>query len=111
MNDDDTENGRSRCAAGSPAWIMTFADLMSLLLAFFVLLFSFSELDKQVYKQIAGSMRNAFGIQREVRVKDPPKGVNVIAREFSPGIPQMTPLNIVRQMTTDRKSTRLNSSH
>ena len=80
---------------------MTFADLMSLLLAFFVLLFSFSELDKEMYKQVAGSMRDAFGVQRTVKVKEPPKGVNVIASEFSPGMPRPTALNEVRQFTTD----------
>jgi chemotaxis protein MotB len=83
-----------------PPWVVTFADLMSLLLAFFVLLFSFSELDKAKYKQVAGSLRDAFGVQQEIRVKDPPKGINIIAREFSPGIPQPTTLNEVRQFTT-----------
>jgi chemotaxis protein MotB len=73
---------------------------MSLLLAFFVLLFSFSELDKAKYKQVAGSMRDAFGVQQEIRVKDPPKGINIIAREFSPGVPQPTVINQVRQYTT-----------
>jgi chemotaxis protein MotB len=83
-----------------PPWVVTFADLMSLLLAFFVLLFSFSELDKAKYKQVAGSLRDAFGVQQEIRVKDPPKGINIIAREFSPGIPQPTTINEVRQFTT-----------
>jgi chemotaxis protein MotB len=87
-------------SAPIPAWVVTFADLMSLLLAFFVLLFSFSELDKAKYKQVAGSLRDAFGVQQEVRVKDPPKGMNIIAREFSPGVPQPTILNQVRQFTT-----------
>jgi chemotaxis protein MotB len=85
---------------GAPAWMATFADLMSLLLAFFVLLFSFSELDNQKYKEVAGSMRDAFGVQLSVKVKDPPKGINIIAREFSPGMTAPTPLNQVRQFTT-----------
>ena len=85
---------------GAPKWTMTFADLMSLLLAFFVLLFSFSELDRQKYKQVAGSMRDAFGVQREVRADDPPRGINVVAQEFSAGTPQPTPMNSVRQFTT-----------
>lgn len=89
-----------KCPRGAPAWVMTFADLMSLLLAFFVLLFSFSELDKQKFKELSGSMRDAFGVQREIRVREPPKGVNIIAREFSPGRPEPTPLNVVRQQTT-----------
>ncbi|AGA89163.1 flagellar motor protein [Thioflavicoccus mobilis 8321] len=84
----------------SPGWMATFADLMALLLAFFVLLFSFSELDKAKYKEVAGSMRDAFGVQREIRVREPPKGLNVIAREFSPGITQETVRNQVRQFTT-----------
>jgi chemotaxis protein MotB len=82
--------------------VLTFADLMSLLLAFFVLLFSFSEMDQQKYKQVAGSMRDAFGIQREINVKDPPKGINIIAQEFSAAKPdESTPLNEMRQVTTD----------
>lgn len=96
---DDCE--QTKCPEGIPAWVMTFADLMSLLLAFFVLLFSFSEMDAQKYKQVAGSMSDAFGVQRQVKVKDPPKGINIIAREFSPGTAQTTPLNQVRQSTAD----------
>jgi chemotaxis protein MotB len=87
--------------AGIPAWVMTFADLMSLLLAFFVLLFSFSEMDKAVYKELAGSMKEAFGVQREIKAKEPPKGTNIIAREFSPGKPESTPFNEVRQITSE----------
>ncbi|MGB5601564.1 MAG: MotB family protein [Gammaproteobacteria bacterium] len=86
--------------AGLPAWVMTFADLMSLLLAFFVLLFSFSEMDKNIYKELAGSLKEAFGVQREIKVKEPPKGINIIAREFSPGRPAPTPVNEVRQKTS-----------
>jgi chemotaxis protein MotB len=86
--------------AGIPAWVMTFADLMSLLLAFFVLLFSFSEMDKAVYKELAGSMKDAFGVQREIKAKEPPKGLNIVAREFSPGKPESTPFNEVRQITS-----------
>jgi chemotaxis protein MotB len=79
---------------------MTFADLMSLLMVFFVLLFSFSELDKQKYKLMSGSMKEAFGVQRDVTAKESPKGVSIIAREFSPARPEPTVLNQVRQFTT-----------
>ncbi len=88
-------------AAGVPAWVMTFADLMTLLMCFFVLLLSFSEMDVAKYKQLAGSMKEAFGVQRKVEVKEPPKGVNVIATEFSAGRPNPTPFNVVEQMTSD----------
>jgi chemotaxis protein MotB len=81
---------------------MTFADLMSLLMCFFVLLLSFSEMDLLKFKQIAGSMEFAFGVQREIKVRDIPKGTSVVKKEFSPGKPEPTPLNVVRQDTTDR---------
>ena len=97
----DTGEAEHKCPEGIPAWVMTFADLMSLLLAFFVLLFSFSEMDKAVYKELAGSLKDAFGVQREIKAKETPRGINIIAREFSPGRPQPTAINEIRQMTTD----------
>jgi len=90
-----------KCPEGIPAWVMTFADLMSLLLAFFVLLFSFSSMDKAIYKEVAGSMKDAFGVQREIKVTDSPRGINIVAREFSPGIIQPSIINEVRQVTTN----------
>ena len=86
---------------GSPAWMGTFADLMSLLMCFFVLLLAFSEMDAQKYKQVAGSMAKAFGVQNEIKKKDIPRGTSIIAQEFSPGRPDPTPLNVVQQKTTD----------
>ena len=86
---------------GSPAWMGTFADLMSLLMCFFVLLLAFSEMDAQKYKQVAGSMAKAFGVQNEFKKKDIPRGTSIIAQEFSPGRPDPTPLNVVQQKTTD----------
>ncbi|RAU17388.1 type VI secretion system protein TssL [Nitrincola tibetensis] len=89
------------CKPGLPAWLATFGDLMSLLMCFFVLLLSFSEMDVLRFKQLAGSMREAFGVQAQIKVEDIPKGTSIIAREFSPGRPEPTPLNEVRQMTTN----------
>ncbi|MBQ0762110.1 flagellar motor protein MotB [Marinobacter psychrophilus] len=48
-------------AAGAPAWIVTFADLATLLLTFFILLLSFAEMDIEKYKAMAGSLSVAFG--------------------------------------------------
>ncbi len=67
---------------GAPAWVVTFADLMSLLLCFFVLLLSFSEMDRQKYREVAGSLANAFGVQRKEHVFESPKGTRVISRAF-----------------------------
>ena len=95
-----TTQSHKKVKAGLPLWVMTFADLMTLLMCFFVLILSFSELDILKYKQLAGSMAHAFGVQREIEARVPPKGINIIAREFSPGQPMPTPLNVVRQKTT-----------
>ncbi len=89
------------CVPGLPAWLATFGDLMALLMCFFVLLLSFSEMDVLKFKQLAGSMREAFGVQNQIKVEDVPKGTSIIAQEFSPGRPEPTPLNEVRQMTVN----------
>jgi chemotaxis protein MotB len=59
---------RNAAPVGAPMWMVTFADLMSLLVCFFVLVISFSVPDTQKLKIVAGSMRDAFGFQREVIV-------------------------------------------
>jgi len=84
---------------GLPPWMGTFADLMSLLMCFFVLLLSFSEMDALKFKRLAGSMKLAFGVQAQVHAVEPPKGTSVIAREFSPGRPEPTPINEIWQKT------------
>ena len=86
---------------GLPAWMGTFADLMSLLMCFFVLLLAFSEMDVLKFKQIAGSMKFAFGVQNKIEVKDIPKGTSVIAMEFTPGKPEPTPIETIQQQTVE----------
>jgi len=86
---------------GLPAWMGTFADLMSLLMCFFVLLLAMSEMDVLKFKQIAGSMKFAFGVQNKLEVKDIPKGTSVIAQEFTPGKPEPTPIETIQQQTTE----------
>lgn len=92
---------------GAPGWMATFADLMSLLLCFFVLLLSFSEMDVLKFKQIAGSMKFAFGVQSMLEVKDIPKGTSVIAQEFTPGRPDPTPIEVIMQQTIEMTKAKL----
>lgn len=86
---------------GLPAYMGTFADLMSLLMCFFVLLLSFAEMDALKFKMVVKSLDRAFGVQREVPANEIPKGTSIIAQEFSPGEPRPTPLKQVRQDTVD----------
>jgi chemotaxis protein MotB len=97
----------SKEEGGGAGWVMTFADLMSLLMCFFVLLLSFSEMDVLKFKRLAGSMSQAFGVQKKVQANDPPKGTSIIAQEFSPGTPRPTPLNEIWQKTTDESRSSL----
>ena len=52
---------------GGHGWFVTFADLMGLLVSFFVMLVAFSNQDQQKLQIVAGSMRDAFGVQQNVR--------------------------------------------
>jgi chemotaxis protein MotB len=48
--------------AGAPAWMATYGDMVTLLLCFFVLLFSFATLDVQKFQAIAQSMSGSLGV-------------------------------------------------
>jgi chemotaxis protein MotB len=52
---------------GGHGWFVTFADLMGLMMSFFVMLVAFSTMDNNKLKIVAGSMRDAFGVQTNVR--------------------------------------------
>ncbi len=75
---------KCECPKGAPMWMVTFGDLMSLLLCFFVLLLSFSTTDPAMYKEVAGSLEKAFGVQREDLTLEIPKGIDIISRDFNP---------------------------
>jgi chemotaxis protein MotB len=58
---------RKEAHSGGHGWFVTFADLMGLLVSFFVMLIAFSNQDQQKLQIVAGSMRDAFGVQTNVR--------------------------------------------
>ncbi|MFL2823540.1 MAG: flagellar motor protein MotB [Paracoccaceae bacterium] len=82
---------------GAPAWMATFADMATLLMAFFVLILSFAEFNVPKFKQISGSLKNAFGVQRLVPVVEQPKGTTVLTLNFSPS---PSP-SVTKEMTQD----------
>lgn len=79
----------------------TFADMATLLMAFFVLLLSFAEMNVPKFKQINGSMKNAFGVQRIIPTVEPPKAQSLIAQHFTPSVAEPTPIKTIQQETTD----------
>jgi chemotaxis protein MotB len=58
---------RGDAHGGGHGWFVTFADLMGLMMSFFVMLVAFSTMDNNKLKVVAGSMREAFGVQSESR--------------------------------------------
>ena len=58
---------RGEAHSGGHGWFVTFADLMGLMMSFFVMLVAFSTQDAQKLKIVAGSMRDAFGVQTQSR--------------------------------------------
>ncbi len=101
---DDEEQDAEDCPKcppqGAPAWMATFADMATLLMAFFVLILSFAEFNVPKFKQISGSLKEAFGVQKVVPVVEQPKGTTVIELNFSPN-PEPSLSTTLRQQTTE----------
>ena len=101
---DEEEQDEQECPkcppAGAPAWMATFADMATLLMAFFVLILSFAEFNVPKFKQISGSLKEAFGVQKVVPVVEQPKGTTVIELNFSPN-PEPSLSETLRQQTTE----------
>lgn len=79
-----------------PRYMGTFADLMTLLLCFFVLLVAMAEIDALKYKMVVKSMEDAFGVDRP-KPEDIVKATSVIQQRFSPTPIDPTPVESVRQ--------------
>ncbi len=86
---------KQKGGGGAPEWLVTFADLMSLLVCFFVLIISFSIQDKEKLQVVAGSMREAFG------VKETARKTGIIEVE---GIPVRDYLKAISQIEQERDS-------
>jgi chemotaxis protein MotB len=85
----------------------TFADLMSLLMCFFVLLLSFATIDAVRFKKMAESMQDAFGVQRKIPANEIVMGVSVIKQEWSPTVSEPSVITEIRQETSDAEQEHL----
>lgn len=88
---------------GAPAWLATFADLMSLLMCFFVLLLSMASMDVVKFKKAADALKDAFGVQRDIKVELVPLGTSIIAQSFTPSQVETTPIEDVKQSTQEQR--------
>lgn len=89
-----------------PRYMGTFADLMTLLLCFFVLLVAMAEIDALKYKMVVKSMEDAFGVERP-KPEELIKATSVIQQRFSPAQDDPTPLEQIQQASdSDKESLR-----
>ncbi len=107
LEEEQEEEECPKCPpSGAPAWMATFADMATLLMAFFVLILSFAEFNVPKFKQISGTLREAFGVQKVVPVVEQPKGTTVISLNFSPN-PTPAITDTLRQQTTELQAPEL----
>lgn len=84
VEEEDSAPDCPKCPpVGAPAWMATFADMATLLMAFFVLILAFANFDDVSFKKMAGSMRDAFGSQMVVPLDNPPS-TTIIEMDFRP---------------------------
>ena len=101
MSDEPTATEKCDCPdQGVPRYMGTFADLMSLMLCFFVLLLSFSEMDALKFRMIVKSMEDGFGVDRPEDPDSIPMGTSIIQQTFSPSPDQPTPFSTMTRQST-----------
>jgi len=82
-DEEDEDERVKEVFEGAPMWVVTFGDLMSLLLTFFVLLLSFSTMDPVRFKVVRGSLSQAMGIQKTQSASSTPIASNMVADTFN----------------------------
>ena len=88
------------CKKGSPPWMATFADMATLLMAFFVLILSFSHVNVPRYKEVSGSMRSRFGVQELVPIVEAPTADNMVATQYRQMVTDTTAANVLEEQRT-----------
>jgi chemotaxis protein MotB len=101
LEDDGPAEDCPPCKSGAPAWMATFADMATLLMAFFVLILSFAQMNVPKFKEVAGSMNDSMGVQRQVPVVEPPTADSIIATQFMKAKVEPTAMSTISEQTTD----------
>jgi chemotaxis protein MotB len=83
-DDDEDDEECPRCPpVGAPAWMATFADLATLLMAFFVLILSFANFDEVSFKKMTGALKEHFGV-KIVEILPNPESTTILEMDFKP---------------------------
>ncbi|UCH94898.1 MAG: flagellar motor protein MotB [Candidatus Aminicenantes bacterium] len=78
------EDQSSKPPGGMPKWLVTYADMVTLLLCFFVFLLSFANTDIIKFKEVLGSMKDAFGVRGEIGEPGKEGGMEITVKLESP---------------------------
>ncbi len=82
---------KKKGAHGGHGWFVTFADLMALLMSFFVMLAAYSTQDQKKLQIVAGSMREAFGNQKESRLSGVVEADGIPTRPYLRNVKKAAP--------------------
>lgn len=99
--DEEKPEGCPECKSGAPGWMATFADMATLLMAFFVLLLSFSDTELPKFEQINGSLQNAFGVKKIIPKIQIPSARSLVVENFTPAEAERTLIENPRQRAVD----------
>ena len=89
------------CPIQAPAWMATFSDLGTLLMAFFVLILAQSVIDSPRAEEVMGSLRLAFGVERIVPQLEIPMGETLLETQYTPSEAENTILDDATQNSDD----------
>ncbi len=112
MADDEQEQKCPECEVGAPAWMVTYSDMVTLLLTFFILLVSMASMDRVKFSAASASLKNAFGTgagsasQNEFKIQTIP---SIPSTQFAP-IQSDSVAQIQKRIETEIKGLKIQNS-
>src|SRR5580692_1165417 len=94
---------RGGAHGGGHGWYVSFADLMGLMMSFFVMLVAFSTMDNNKLKIVAGSIRDAFGVQTDARYSGIVEADGLPTRPKLKNVANITPEDTSNTPTPDEQ--------
>ena len=98
---------RKEAHGGGHGWFVTFADLMGLLVSFFVMLVAFSTQDQKKVQVATGSMRDAFGVQRDANYSGIVENDGLLIRSKIKNVARIMPEDSSVTPTSEEKGAEL----
>lgn len=88
------------CKKGTPLWFISWADMATLLLCFFVIIVAYSTVEITKFKELAGTFKDQFGVQRIEKISPIFSSQNLIGSEFQQEIRLVELIDKIRNVST-----------